>query len=139
MTWKKREAVTDLVILGDDEGNVKKVGGLLAAVTQDKLYPANMNYELVQKNGESIVVAGSASLSRQISPTEDVGKFLKAEFMGWGNSRNGKFKEIDVLVWEDEPTDEMKKWPRWAELQKDGSPVADEPPISDDPDDDLPF
>jgi hypothetical protein len=68
-----------------------------------------------------------------------VGKFLKAEFMGWGNSRNGKFKEIDVLVWEDEPTEEMKNWPRWAEIQRDGSPI-DEPPTPDDPDDDsLPF
>ncbi len=121
MGWEKREAVTDLVILGDDEGNVRKVGGLLAAINQDRVYPARMNYEIVQKSGESINLAGSSSLGRQIGPA-DVGKFLKAEFKGWGKSANGKFKDIEVNIWEGEPNADMKAWPRYKEFQGNGKP-----------------
>jgi hypothetical protein len=150
MGWSKREAVSNLVVLGDDEGTVKKVGGLLAAVNQDTVYAGRMNYELVQKNGESIMLAGSASLGRQIGPT-DVGKFLKAEFIGWGKSANGKFKEIAVYIWDGEPNDDMKKWPRFAEFQKNGARAkaeqirdkidefADMPEPLKVEDDDLPF
>lgn len=38
MSWSKREAVTDLVILGDGEGCVKKVGGLLSGRALEKEY-----------------------------------------------------------------------------------------------------
>lgn len=139
MGWNKREPVSNLVILGDDEGNVKKVGGLLAAVTQDSMYPNRHNYELVQKNGDSINLAGSASLSRQIAPG-DVGKFLKAEFIGWGKSANGKFKQIVVYLWDGEPNEEMRKWPRFAEFHGNGKgEEADFPNPADDPDSDLPF
>ena len=148
MVWGKRESVSDLVVLGDDEGNIRRVAGLLAAVTQDRTYPSRMNYELVQKNGDSINLAGSASLGRQIGPA-DVGKFLKAEFVGWGKSANGKFKEITVHVWDDEPTAEMKQWPRWAELNgkngakalthKPSDDLDDFPEALDAEDDNLPF
>ena len=145
MSWSKREAVSNLVILGDDEGSIKKAGGLLASVSQDQVYPQRQNYELIQKNGDSIVLAGSASLSRQILPA-DVGKFLKAEFIGWGRAANGKFKEIAVHIWEGEPTHEMRQWPRFDELRKKTSNTAKESfaekPAAvddDDDDDDLPF
>lgn len=150
MGWTKQESVaSNLVTLGDDDGHVKKVGGLLAAIKQDP-NPKYKNplYELVQKDGSSVLLAGSASLSRQIHD-DHVGKFLKAEFTGWGTSPNGKFKAIDVYVWTDEPTAEMKKWPRWAELNAPKVSAKataekirddfDDPPLSEEPGDDLPF
>lgn len=146
MTWQKREAVTNLVILGDGEGSVKKASGLLIATPPDRGYPDKNNYVLVQQNGDEITVSGSASLARQINE-QDVGRFVKLEFTGWGKSANGKFKMIEVNVYEGEPTDAMKKWPRFAEFQKNGKKpgvtkeqVQDEfdaAPIEDDGD--LPF
>ncbi len=143
MAWSKREPVSNLVVLGDDEGQVKKVGGLLASVKQDAQYPSRSNYELIQKDGESIMLAGSASIGRQLFPG-DIGRFVKLTFMGWGSSKNGKFKEIEVNVFDGEPTDDMKKWPRYAELSRkpkgesaDGDPGPTD--TGDDFDDDLPF
>ena len=115
MTWSKREAVTNLVVLGDEEGHVKTVGGLLIGMPKDKTYPDKVNYEIVRKDGETVVLSGSASLSRQIN-SGDLGKFIKCEFNGWGRSGNGKFKIIEVNVWEGEPTEDMKKWPGYAEI-----------------------
>jgi hypothetical protein len=138
MGWTKREPVSNLVVLGDDDGQVKKVGGLLASLKQDTMYPARNNYELVQKDGSSLWLAGSASIGRQVGPT-DVGKFLKCEFMGWGSSKNGKFKEIDVVIWDGEPTDDMKKWPRWKEVAAkaangNGASKGEQPPAHTDAD-----
>jgi len=144
MGWNKREPVSNLVVLGDDEGQTEKVAGLLMSTKQDNMYPARMNYELVQKSGESIWLAGSASIGRQLGPT-DVGKFVKCRFTGWGKSKNGKFKEIEVIVWDGEVTADMKAWPRWAEVAKNPgaagvptAPVEDYPEQAPD-DDDLPF
>ena len=144
MTWTKRDPVSNLVVLGDDEGQARKASGLLASVKQDTMYPSRSNYELVQKNGESIWLAGSASIGRQLGPT-DVGKFIKTEFKGWGKAAAGKFKDIEVLIFEGEPTAEMKAWPRWKELHQNGAqptppPHRDED-FTDGPDDgdDLPF
>lgn len=139
MTWKKRERDTDLVILGDAEGHAQKTGGLLATIKPDPVYEKNKRYELVRQDGTSVEVAGCASINRSLSPN-DVGKFVKMTFVGWGNSPNGKFKEIDVEVYEDEPTAEMKQWPRWAELQngeQEKPPTGQMP--EDDEDDSLPF
>ncbi len=115
MAWAKREAVTNLVILGDEEGHKKVVGGLLIGCPKDRMYPEKVNYEIVKKDGEEIVLSGSSSLNRQINDG-DVGKFIKCEFRGWGKSPNGKFKDIEVNVWEGDPTPDMKQWPRYAEF-----------------------
>ncbi len=130
MAWAKREAVTNLVMLGDGEGHRRTVGGLLIGTPRDSMYPDKTNYVIVQKDGEEIVLSGSASLGRQIND-QDIGKFLKCEFTGWGHSPNGKFKMIDVNVWEGEPNDAMKKWPRYGEFtaptqaqKKAAAPVA---------------
>ena len=154
MTWAKREPVTNLVVLGDEEGNKKKVGGLLIGCPRDRMYPDKTNYELVQQDGEVQVLSGSASLRNQLGEA-DVGKFVKCEFTGWGKSANGKYKAIDVYVFDGEPTDVMKKWPRYAEFQngakKPAAASASKPqsqPSDDfeefpgalqDEDDDLPF
>ncbi len=115
MAWAKREPVTNLVVLGDGEDNRRKIGGLLAGTPRDRMYPEKVNYLIVQKDGEEMVLSGSASLGRQIADS-DIGKFITCEFTGWGKSANGRFKMIDVNVWEGELTDAMKKWPRFAEF-----------------------
>lgn len=161
MTWTKREAVTNLVVLGDGEGQKKKVGGLLIGTPADRGYPDKVNYELVQRDGEVHLLSGSASLARQIG-VGDIGKFIKCEFAGWGKSANGKFKAIDVFVFDGEPTEDMKKWPLYAETVaklasnspqrthakatakapaggQAGDDFADFPGALNDEDDDLPF
>ena len=152
MSWSKREAVTNLVILGDGDDNKRKIGGLLIGTPRDRMYPDKVNYEIVQKDGEVLILSGSASLGRQISDA-DVGKFIKCEFTGWGKSANGKFKIIDVNVWEGEPTPEMKAWPRYAEVHaptqaqkkaaaKQAAPADEFESVAaalQDDDDDLPF
>jgi hypothetical protein len=151
MTWTKREPVTNLVVLGDEEGNKKKVGGLLIGCPKDRMYPEKTNYELVQQDGEVQVLSGSASLRNQIGEG-DIGKFVKMEFTGWGKSANGKYKAIEVNIWDGEPTDAMKKWPRYAEFangngKKAAAPKAaapkddfeEFPGALNDGDDDLPF
>jgi len=149
MTWNKREPVSNLVVLGDDEGNVAKAAGLLVAVTQDTMYPNRSNYELVQQNGDSLLLAGSASLGRQIGP-HDVGKFVKCRFLGWGKAAAGKFKQIEVLIWEGDVSDAMRKWPRFGEPAKAAhaptpapanGPGFDDVPgaLGDSEDDGLPF
>lgn len=147
MGWNKREAVTDLTILGDEDGHVTKAAGLLASIKPDRTYPDNSNYELVQKSGESITLAGAASLNRQISP-EDIGKFIKAEFTGWGKAGKNSYKIIEVMIWDGEPTPDMLKWPRYQELQPAKGPGAwDKAPKplekalagEKNDDDDLPF
>lgn len=146
MAWSKREPVTNLVVLGDGDGDKKKVGGLLIGCPKDRMYPEKTNYELVQQDGEVITLSGSASLRNQLGES-DVGKFVKMEFTGWGKSANGKYKAIDVNVFEGEVTDpKMKAWPRYAEFQKNGKKPAtqkdaeqefDAEPVEDA--DDLPF
>lgn len=150
MSWEKREPVTNLAVLGDEDGNKKKVGGLLIGLPKDRMYPDKVNYELVQQDGEVLVLSGSASLRNQIGEA-DIGKFIKCEFTGWGKSPNGKFKAIDVFVYGGEPNDVMKKWPRFAEFQKNGKPATSKPAVQTDSDfedfpaameeesDDLPF
>lgn len=142
MGWTKREVDTNLVILGDGEGNVKSAAGLLASVTKDPRYPDNRRYELVQKDGTSKSVAGSASINSQLG-VGDVGKFVKLSFTGWGSSGNGKFKKIEVEVHDGEgATADMLAWPRYAELNGNGGIKAtsqDKPEETPDEDDDLPF
>jgi len=147
MGWTKREPVSNLTSLGDGEGQVKKVAGLLASVQSDPNPKfKNFIYELVQKNGESLNLAGSASLTRQINET-DVGHFIKCEFKGWANSPNGKFKQIEVHIYEGEPSADMRAWPRYAEIQRSLNPDAAPKSVDDgfggneeaSEDDDLPF
>lgn len=154
MSWNKREVVTNMAVLGDGEGCRKKIGGLLIGTPRDQTYPDKVNYEIVQQDGEVLLLSGSASLSRQLNE-HDIGHFVKCEFDGWGKSANGKFKMIAVNVWNGELTDVMKKWPRLAEFQNgNGKPAVAAPvqaaakpdPLDDDfpgalqrEDDDLPF
>lgn len=115
MTWTKREAVTDLFILGDEDGQHRKVAGLIVAMPQDQGYKDKTNYRVATKNDGVVTVSGSATLARQLSEA-DIGRFVKMEFTGWGKSANGKYKVIDVNVYEGEPTPEMQKWPGYAEF-----------------------
>jgi hypothetical protein len=116
MAWTKREAGGNLVTLGDGEGDVRKISGLLMGCPPDRTYTDRRNYHLVQKNGDTLVLAGSASLSRQLSE-DDIGKFVKCQFTGWGRSANGKYKAIEVAVWDGDVTPEMRAWPHYVEAQ----------------------
>ncbi len=153
MSWEKREPVTNLVILGDGEGQKKKIGGLLVGIEADRGYPDKNNYLIVTQDGETHTLSGSASLARQIG-ANDVGKFIKCEFTGWGKSANGKFKAIEVFVFSGEPDEKMKAWPRFAEFAGKAGKKAptkaeparnaddefeDFPGALADEDDDLPF
>lgn len=141
--WQKRDS-SNLIVIGDGEGQARKVGGLLASIAPDPRYPDNRRYELVQQDGTSKIVAGTTVVNNQIG-IHDIGKFIKLSFEGWGSGGNGKFKNIDVQVFEGAPTDDMKKWPRFAELHGRKASVAaplDETPtpLGEESDDDsLPF
>lgn len=148
MGWEKREVEAgNLVILGDEDQQVKRAAGLFVAIKANPV-PSYKNpvYELVQKSGDSILVAGSASTERQLFET-DIGKFVKLEFLGWGKSNNGKFKMIEVHVWNDEPTEDMKKWPRYDEFANkpvavaagDKNDFSQKSKAQEPEDDDLPF
>ena len=123
MGFVKREVVDNLVILGDDEGNVQKAGGILTRLVLNTSFEKpKTDYEYVDKSGELKVIGGGATLARQITPA-DVGKFFKVEFEGWGKSANGKFKKISVYMWDGELTDAMKQWPRFREFYGKAAPA----------------
>lgn len=141
MGWTKREVEQNLVILGDGEGNVAKVSGLLASVKPDPRYPDNKRFELIDRDGTAKSVAGSAAINSQLG-AQDIGRFVRLVFTGWGKSPNGRFKVIDVFVYDGDITDDMRKWPQWTELNsKNGAANLSEKPsaLADADPDDLPF
>jgi hypothetical protein len=112
MGFVKREVAENFVSLGEGEGDVRQVGGILTRFVENKHFDKpKTDYEFIDKNGELQVLSGSASLARQIH-SEDLGKFFKATFEGWGKSANGKFKQIAVFIWEGELNPAMKAWPK---------------------------
>jgi len=123
MGWKKQEAVGNFVTLGDDAESVKAFGGLLLRVEQNTMYPQKLDYITVKKNGEVVRLSGSASLARQLGPAH-VGQFYKAEFLGWGKSANGKFKEIAVHLWDGDLTPDMEQWPMLHEARQNAVKVG---------------
>jgi hypothetical protein len=144
----KREVAENFVALGDGEGEVKKVGGILVRFVENNHFDKpKTDYEYLDKNGNMQLLSGSASLARQINGG-DLGKFFKAEFIGWGKSARGKFKNIAVYIWDGEPTDDMRKWPKFEDYYK-GTGAAPAKRFEDKPaaivkgeeqdDDDLPF
>ncbi len=146
MSWEKRET-TDGVGIGDGDGQQEKAGGLLAAIkTVEGSDGPFQVYEMVQKDGTSLGVFGSASINSRLSEG-DIGSFVKFHFEGWGKSKGGrKFKQIDVQVWGSDFSDDMKKWPRFDEIRNGASKAAmvaafDSPPdsLTKDDADDLPF
>lgn len=117
MGWKKQEVTAGTYVsLGDDEDSVSKFGGLLLKLEQNTKYPEKIDYVVVKKDGEIIKLSGSASLARQLGSAH-VGCFFKAEFLGWGKSGNGKFKQIEVHIWDGDLTPEMEAWPMLAEAR----------------------
>lgn len=115
MSWGKREVVDNFVTLGDGEADVSKTGGILTRFVENNHFAQpKTDYEFVGKDGALAVLSGSASLARQIH-AEDLGKFFKAEFEGWGSSGKGKFKKIAVYIWNGEPNEAMKAWPKFSE------------------------
>lgn len=109
MTWNKRQVAQNLVILGDDEGHVRRAHGLLADVTPDPQYPNNRRYLLIGQAGAEKIVAGSTSLNLQVGPG-DVGKFVKFSFVGWERGKRGRFKAMEVEVYDGPATKAMLDW-----------------------------
>lgn len=155
MGFVKREVLDNLVILGDDDGNVRRAGGIFVRLVANTQFDKpKTDYEFVDKAGELQILSGSATLQRQIT-ADDMGKFFKAEFEGWGRSANGKFKKIAVYIWDGEPTEQMKQWPKFSEYYGKGAPREEAKktaerlreeldsfatnPLKDEDDDDLPF
>lgn len=154
MGFVKREVADNFVTIGDGDGDVAKAGGILTRfVPNNHFATPKTDYEFVNKQGELAILSGSASLMRQIH-AEDLGKFFKVEFEGWGKSAKGAFKKIAVYLWDGEPTDEMRQWPRFSEYfgkQPKAQPALatatkirdefDKMPaaLEKDDDDDLPF
>lgn len=147
MGFTKREVAENFVSIGDGEGDVKKAGGILIGFVQNTHFATpKTDYQYINQRGEIATLSGSASLSRQIH-AEDVGKFFKAEFEGWGKSNKGQFKKIAVYIWDGEPDETMRNWPRFAEYYNKRTAAEapkqnfEEKPaaLEDDDDDDLPF
>jgi hypothetical protein len=150
--WEERDS-GKLVILGDGKDQQKKVAGLLAAIKQDRTYPDNFRYELIQQDGTALDLAGTTTINSKIGK-HDIGRFVKVEFIGWESGKRQRYKNFKVLIYTGAPTDEMKAWPRWKELNEQGgaakaqaavpAPGVEPPPVDDFPPEDdsdgsLPF
>ncbi|KKL24153.1 hypothetical protein LCGC14_2418190 [marine sediment metagenome] len=145
--WKKRE-ITEGVGIGAEDGQRKKVGGLLAEIRVDVGKNHSNVYELIQKDGDSLQVWGSTTIDGKLNRS-DIGKFVKLEYLGMVQGKSGrKYKDIDVAVWEGALNDAMKAWPRMGEFHdaeqgNGGEPTedfADFPEALDEAEDDsLPF
>lgn len=123
MGFVKREVAENFISLGDGEGDAQQVGGILTRfVPNSHFSKPKTDYEFIDKAGATQLLSGSASLSRKIH-AEDIGKFFKATFLGWKNSANGKYKDIDIAVWDGEPTEVMKAWPKFAQCYGKSSPL----------------
>lgn len=133
--WTLVEA-GDAISLGGKENQRKTAGGLLVKIEYDQGPKKNSAvYELVQADGESVRVWGSAAIDYKLSPAK-IGKFVRLEFTGIEQTKDGTdFKAIEVKIWTKPLTDKMKEWPRVEEWYTAKEGVA----AMDGEDDDLPF
>jgi hypothetical protein len=121
VTWKTRELPVDnLVVLGEDKGNVRQTGGLLVGRKPSRIYPNKTNLLVVKEDGTEFEVAGSSTLELQISDA-DIGLFMKLTYLGKERAGNNTYKKIEVQFFEPEPgqplPDRLRNWPRYAETQ----------------------
>jgi len=136
MTWTEL-AASDAVGIGEKENQRTKAGGLLVRVEYDQGPKKNSAiYELVQSDGTSLRVWGSAAIDRKLSVI-NIGKFIRLEFKKMSKNKDGTdFKAIKVEVFEGDLTDKMKEWPRVEEFYTANQGVD---PIDGEEDDGLPF
>ena len=141
--WNKRE-IADGIGIGEKEGQRRAAGGLLAEIRTDVGDNNSNIYELVQKDGASLYVWGSATIDGKLRAS-DIGKFVKMKYLGMAKGKSGRtYKDIDVAGWDAPLTDAMKEWPRVGEFSGEGAAkpaddFEDFPEGSDEEDDDLPF
>ena len=141
MGWTELEN-NDAISLGDKPAKDdrpaqrKKAGGLLVRIEYDQGPKKNSAiYELVQSDGTSLRVWGSAAIDRKLSKA-NVGQFLRLEFKSIEQTKDGTdFKVIKVEVYGGELTDKMMNWPRVEEFYAADAGVT----IEGEDDDDLPF
>ncbi len=142
--WKKRE-ITDGIGIGEKDGQRRAAGGLLVEIRTDVGENNSTIYELVQKDGASLQVWGSATIDGKLR-SSDIGRFVKMKYLGMAKGKSGRtYKDIDVAVWDAPLTDVMKEWPRVGEFSGEGAakPADDfedfPEALDDDEDDSLPF
>ena len=118
MALKPRYPKRDTVTLGDDQAKGERpyVYGLLADIRDHEKFSDKKVYEIVEEDGTNTLVSGCGALDAQLGP-ECVGAFVELTFTGWGANDRGKFRSVKVQ-WDTEPTEAMKRWPRWKEINK---------------------
>ena len=89
-------------VLADGPGQLQEVEGVLIARTESTMYKGNYLYVIQTPDGEELTIGGTAALNARLCDG-DVGKLVRLEFTGWGESKSGKFKQISVSVWKDAP------------------------------------
>ncbi len=117
MALKPRYPKRDTVTIGDDQekGERPYVYGLLADIRGHEKFADKKVYEIVEEDGTSALVSGCGALDAQIGP-DCIGAFVELTFTSWGANDRGKFRSIKVQ-WDNEPTEDMKRWPRYDEVQ----------------------
>ena len=143
MSWEKQET-PEAIGIGDGKDQKPKAGGLLAEVREvEGDNGPFMVYDFVQRDGTTQAVYGSSAIDRELKSGVHVGRFIKLVFKERVAGKKGReFKDIDVEIWKGDPTDDMRAWPRFEELQPKpvAAPSIDEfPGALDASDDDLPF
>ncbi len=132
-----------LMVIGDQKGQVKAIGGLLIDIMRDPKYHDKVRYLMVFKDGEEYELAGNAALSQRIS-AKQIGCIIKVRFESWDSSGGNRSKVIKVQSLARENTsDELKAmFPRWHDFdgKEEASAASDKPtPAKEPPEEDIGF
>lgn len=137
MAWQRLQGNGGILVLGDQDGQIREVEGTLVARRKSELYDGNFLYDLATSTGETLTIAGTAGLNAKLADNK-IGFRVRLQFLGWGTTKRGaKFKNIDVAI--DIPEVGTVPTPRALTLARgraDGPPLPDE---DEGLDDDLPF
>jgi hypothetical protein len=96
--WETRRGSGSILVLGDESGQLQEIEGTLTARRVSPAYADNFLYDISTSDGESVTIAGTASLNARLTE-HDIGRYVAITFKGWGATKRGnKFKDIDVRV-----------------------------------------
>ena len=96
MTKIQMEEVTgNLIVLGEKDGQVQSIGGVLKEIRPDRKYEGRSQYVLATPEGEK-TVAGCATLTNKIDESF-IGFLLTFRYDGTGTTETGQsFKRVKV-------------------------------------------
>jgi len=97
MSWTERKGTGGVLVMGDEAGQTQFIEGVLVERQPIVKFPGNFLYMIETTDGERPAVAGTAGINARLSDA-DIGKLIQLEFRGWGQAKNGKFKDIAVRV-----------------------------------------